>query len=277
MSFADSGKKLVQLLGWFSFDRGRRTTKIKTFKMQKRLFGLVGRNISYSFSRKYFNEKFHKEHISDAQYVNFDIQTIAELPEKLAENPNIKGLNVTIPYKKEIISLLTKLDETAETIGAVNTIKFTDSDIIGYNTDYVGFMESIRPLLKEHHQKALILGTGGASSAIAHAFKMLGISFKFVSRSPKMGQYTYADLGADILSEYKIIVNCTPLGTFPNVNDSPPIPYHFITSEHLLYDLIYNPSKTAFLQEGENKNATIINGLRMLELQAEKAWEIWNK
>lgn len=243
----------------------------------KRLFALVGKNISYSFSRAYFTEKFKKEHISDAEYVNFDLNCIGELPQKLQENPNIQGMNVTIPYKKEIIPMLAKLDPIAEQIGAVNTIKITKKGLVGYNTDHFGFSESLKPFLKQQHTKALILGTGGASNAVAYALKMLGISFRFVSRNPKMGQFSYADLSPQIISKYKIIINCTPLGTFPNVKDFPPIPYQFLTSEHLLYDLIYNPEKTIFLQKGEKKNATIINGRKMLEFQAEKAWEIWNE
>lgn len=243
----------------------------------KRLFALVGKNISYSFSRAYFTEKFEKEHISDAEYVNFDLNSVDELPQKLQKNPNIQGMNVTIPYKKEIIPMLAKLDPIAEEIGAVNTIKVTQKGLIGYNTDYFGFSESLKPFLKEHHTKALILGTGGASNAVAYALKMLGISFRFVSRTPKMGQFSYSDLSSQIVNKYKIIINCTPLGTFPNVEDFPPIPYQFLTSEHLLYDLIYNPERTTFLQKGEKKKAIIINGWKMLELQAEKAWEIWNE
>lgn len=242
----------------------------------KRLFALVGKNISYSFSRAYFAQKFEKEHISDAEYVNFDLNSVSELPQKLQENPNIQGMNVTIPYKKEIIPMLAMLDPVAEQIGAVNTIKITKKGLVGYNTDHFGFSESLKPFLEQHHTKALILGTGGASNAVAYALKMLGISFRFVSRNPKMGQFSYADLSPQIISKYKIIINCTPLGTFPNVEEFPPIPYQFLTSEHLLYDLIYNPEKTIFLQKGEKKNATIINGRKMLELQAEKAWEIWN-
>lgn len=243
----------------------------------KRLFALVGKNISYSFSRTYFSQKFEKEHIHDAEYINFDVNSVEELSQKFQEYPNIKGMNVTIPYKKEIIPLLTKLDPIAAKIGAVNTIKVTSEGLVGYNTDYFGFSESLQPLLKEHHTKALILGTGGASNAVAYALNVLEIPFRFVSRSPEMGQFSYTDLSQQIMSKYKIIINCTPLGTFPNVKDFPPIPYQFLTSEHLLYDLIYNPEKTAFLQEGEKKNATIINGQKMLELQAEKSWQIWTE
>lgn len=241
----------------------------------KRLFALVGRNISYSFSRAYFSKKFENEHITDAEYVNFDLQSISELTQKLQHNPNLKGMNVTIPYKKEIIPFLASLDKTAKAIGAVNTIKVTEKGLIGYNTDYYGFSESLKPLLKPHHNKALILGTGGASNAIAYALEQLGISFRFVSRTPDNEQFSYSDLSSEILDEYKIIINCTPLGTFPEVDNSPPIPYQFLTDKHLLYDLIYNPEKTTFLKKGELQKATIINGLKMLELQAEKSWQIW--
>lgn len=243
----------------------------------KNIFALVGKNISYSFSKTYFTNKFHNEQISDCQYVNFDIQSIDELPEKLKENPNLKGMNVTIPYKKQIINFLSEVSPTAAEIGAVNVVKVTKNGLIGYNTDYYGFSESLKPLLKSHHNKALILGTGGASGAVAYALKKLGIAFRFVSRNPQIGQYAYSDLSASIIQKYKIIINCTPLGTFPNVNDCPSIPYQYITEEHLLYDLVYNPEKTTFLQKGEKKKATIINGLKMLELQAEKAWEIWSE
>ncbi len=241
-----------------------------------RLFALIGKNISYSFSVSYFTNKFEKERISDARYVNFDLQSIEELPKVLSMHPSLIGMNVTIPYKKEIISLLDSLDETAAEIGAVNTVKITEKGLVGYNTDYFGFAESLKPLLKQAHNKALILGTGGASNAVAYALKTLGISFRFVSRNPKLGQYAYSDLSATIMDKHKIIINCTPLGTFPNINESPPIPYPFLTSEHLLYDLVYNPEKTTFLKKGEKRGTITSNGLKMLELQAEKAWQIWN-
>ncbi|MFJ1328816.1 shikimate dehydrogenase family protein [Capnocytophaga canimorsus] len=242
---------------------------------KKNLFALIGKNIDYSFSRAYFSKKFQEEGIN-AEYVNFDLMTLEELPSRVAMHPNLKGMNVTIPYKEAIISKLAALNETAKIIGAVNTIKVTPLGWIGFNTDYYGFSESIKPFLKPHHTKALILGTGGASKAVAYALKTLSISYRFVSRTPKIGQYAYTDLSAELLSKYTIIINCTPLGTFPNVTDCPPIPYQHITSQHLLYDLIYNPEKTLFLQKGEQKKATICNGEAMLRLQAEKAWEIWN-
>ena len=240
-------------------------------------FGLVGKNISYSFSKGYFSEKFETLQLTEHSYENFDLQKIEEFKAVLQENKNIKGLNVTIPYKQEVIPFLTHLDADAEKIGAVNTIKFTaDNQLVGYNTDTYGFQKSIEPYLKKHHTKALILGTGGASKAIAFVFSKLGIDFKFVSRKPAAGQFSYNDITKTICSAYTVVVNCTPLGTHPNVEQKPTIPYQYLSPQHLLFDLIYNPSETAFLKEGKKRGAAICNGHRMLELQAEKAWEIWN-
>ncbi|NRD19655.1 shikimate dehydrogenase [Winogradskyella eckloniae] len=240
-------------------------------------FGLLGRDISYSFSRGYFAEKFKKENLPHS-YVNFDLQTIDELKEIIANTSNLKGINVTIPYKEDVIPLLDKLNKTAEKIGAVNTIKFTKKGkLVGYNTDYYGFKNSLQPHLKSYHKKALILGTGGASKAIAFALKKLNITFDFVSRSHKKGvTFTYSELTEKIISDYTIIINCTPIGTFPNIEDCPNIPYKGLTEHHILYDLIYNPEQTKFLNHGFNKGATTINGLEMLRLQAEKSWEIWH-
>ena len=240
-------------------------------------FGLIGRNISYSFSRGYFADKFEKENLTHS-YVNFDITSIDGFKSIIKETPNLKGLNVTIPYKEDVIPLLDSLNQRAKKIGAVNTIRFKGKKLIGYNTDYYGFKKSLEPYLKKNHKRALILGTGGASKAIAHALKKLKIKFDYVSRSKKVGvKYTYSDLTDNIISDYNIIINCTPIGTFPNVDDCPNIPYNAISERHILYDLIYNPKMTKFLSHGKEKGAAIINGLRMLELQAEKSWEIWNK
>ncbi|WP_053975584.1 shikimate dehydrogenase family protein [Mangrovimonas xylaniphaga] len=240
--------------------------------------GLLGRNISYSFSKGYFTKKFESEGLPFV-YENFDLETISELKTTLANNPNLIGFNVTIPYKEEIMPLLDSLDDTAQEIGAVNTVKLQkDGSLKGYNTDYYGFQSSLEPYLKPHHKSALILGTGGASKAVAYALKNLGIAFDFVSRTPKANvKYTYADITEELLKHYTVIVNCTPLGTHPNVNQCPDIPYDDLTPEHLLYDLIYNPEHTKFLTCGDIKGATTVNGSKMLELQAEKAWEIWNK
>ncbi len=241
-------------------------------------FGLVGRNISYSFSRGYFADKFKTENLP-CSYVNFDLKSIEELNDIIKTTSNLKGLNVTIPYKQEVIPMLDNLDKRALKIGAVNTIKITESQkLIGYNTDYYGFKNSLQPHLNKHHKHALILGTGGASKAVAYALKKLKIEYNFVSRSKKEGvKFLYADLTDQIIASHSIIINCTPIGTFPNINACPDIPYDAITKKHILYDLIYNPEQTKFLSRGVLKGAITINGLEMLKLQAEKSWQIWNK
>lgn len=239
-------------------------------------FGLVGRHISYSFSRGYFSEKFKHLGLDRHSYENFDLEEISVFPELLRNNHDIKGLNVTIPYKEAILPYLDALDPQAEKIGAVNTIKFTANGLTGFNTDAYGFQKSLEPHLKTYHKKALILGTGGASKAIAFVLDNIGIDFSFVSRNPGKNQYAYTDLSAALLNEYLVIINCTPLGTHPDIALKPSIGYEHLGKRHLLFDLIYNPEKTAFLQHGAEQGAAICNGLRMLELQAEKAWEIWN-
>jgi len=240
-----------------------------------RSFGLIGKNIDYSFSRKYFSEKFSNENI-DAEYKNFDISKIEKFPEVI-QDTIISGLNVTIPYKEEIIPYLDYLDPHAEKIKAVNTIKFEkDGSLCGYNTDYWGFLESIKPHLEPQHSTALILGTGGASKAIAYALKLLEIDFKFVSRKPEKDQLSYTELDQKIIASHTLIINCTPLGTSPNIEKYPQIPFEFISEKHLIYDLIYNPSETKLMQLASEKGAKSINGLQMLKLQAEKAWNIWN-
>lgn len=243
---------------------------------EKSRFGLVGKNISYSFSKGYFTRKFKELGFEHHSYENFDLAAIEDFRDLIKQNKNLKGLNVTIPYKELVIPYLDKLNSKAEKIGAVNTIKFTKKGLRGFNTDIYGFKKSIKPFLKKRHKKALILGTGGASKAVAFVFDEMGIKFKYVSRKPKKGQFGYTDLNEGVLKKYTVMVNCTPQGTFPNIADKPDIPYQFITKKHLLFDLIYNPEKTAFLLEGEKQGASICNGLRMLELQAEKSWEIWN-
>ncbi|WP_452224189.1 shikimate dehydrogenase family protein [Lacinutrix chionoecetis] len=244
-----------------------------------RRFGLIGKNIDYSFSRTYFKKKFETENRKQVTYENFDIATIEIFETQLKNEPHIKGFNVTIPYKESIIPYLDKLNKKAKVIGAVNTIKISrNGKYIGYNTDYYGFKKSIKPLLKPQHKKALILGTGGASKAIAFALKSLDIDYAFVSRNnTKNVTYTYSELTHKVIESHHIIVNCTPLGTFPNIEECPNIPYNALSKNHVLFDLIYNPSETTFLKRGKQKNATVINGFKMLELQAEKSWEIWNK
>ncbi|MCC1485241.1 shikimate dehydrogenase family protein [Winogradskyella immobilis] len=240
-------------------------------------FGLVGKDIDYSFSRAYFAEKFKVEGLAHT-YANFDIQHISELKTILQGTKKIKGLNVTIPYKEDVIPFLDKLDKKALKIGAVNTIKITKKGkYIGYNTDFYGFKKSLEPHLKNYHNRALILGTGGASKAIAYTLKKLNIEYHFVSRTKKEGvTFCYSELNTSIIENHKIIINCTPVGTFPDVNSYPDIPYNGITNQHILYDLIYNPEKTKFLSCGIAQNAITINGKKMLELQAEKSWKIWN-
>jgi shikimate dehydrogenase len=246
---------------------------------ESKTFGLLGKNISYSFSRGYFTEKFEKLKLKKYKYVNFDIQQIKDFPAIIGVEKNVRGVNVTIPYKEEIIPFLDKLDETAKNIGAVNTIKFTKrGNLKGYNSDVVGFENSIKPLLKSHHKKALILGTGGASKAIAFALNKNSIKFKFVSRNPEgKKEISYDSLSEEILLKYTVIINCTPLGTFPEIEKCPDIPYQFITDAHLLYDLIYNPEVSTFLSKGKEKGAIIKNGFEMLQLQAEESWRIWNE
>lgn len=241
-------------------------------------FGIIGKNISYSFSRKYFLEKFKNIGLNNYEYFNFDIPEIEEFPFLLYHREDeFRGLNVTIPYKEAIIKYLDEVETEAQNIGAVNTIKVTDDNkLIGYNTDVYGFRKSIEPLLKSHHKKALILGTGGASKAVAYALKKLDISYKFVSRNENENLVTYAMLDEEIMDEYSIIINCTPIGTHPDIENAPAIPYQYLSNKHLLYDLIYNPSETKFLLEGKKQGASIKNGFEMLELQAEKSWEIWN-
>lgn len=240
--------------------------------------GLLGRNISYSFSVSYFKKKFQKEGIQNVRYQNFDIPKITLFSEIVKNTEGLKGLNVTIPYKEEVIPYLNKLNKKAKEIGAVNTIKVTKKGkLVGYNTDCYGFIKSIEPFLKKHHKKALILGTGGASKAVIYALKQKGIECHYVSRTASNHvRFTYEELSADIVSEHQIIVNCTPLGTYPNIENCPSIPFESISEEHILFDLIYNPEETKFLRLGKEKGAIAINGLEMLKLQAEKAWSIWN-
>ncbi len=242
-----------------------------------KIFGLIGKNIDYSFSRTYFNQKFSSEKI-DATYKNFDLSDISEFPKLLIDNPDIKGFNVTIPYKEVIIPFLDEIEITAKEIGAVNTIKIKpDGALIGYNTDFHGFSEALKPYLKAHHTKALILGTGGASKAVSYALKNLGIDVSYVSRSKSPHNFIYSEVTQEIIEEYKLIINCTPLGTFPNIEQYPPIPTQFLTPKHLVFDLIYNPSHTKLMKLALLQNAEVTNGLAMLESQAEKAWEIWNQ
>ena len=244
------------------------------------LYGLIGHPLGHSFSKRFFNEKFQNEMI-DAEYRNFDIDTIKSFPTIIEEHSNLRGLNVTIPYKELIIPYLDELSEDAQAIGAVNVIKISRNHegvhLKGYNSDVIGFTDSIRPLLKPFHKKALILGTGGASKAIRYGLYKLGIETCFVSRRPKEGMLTYSDLTADIMAEYTVIVNCSPVGMFPHTDERPDLPYQFIGSHHILYDLVYNPDETLFMNSGKEQGATTKNGLEMLILQARAGWNFWNE
>lgn len=249
---------------------------------QEKLFGLIGFPLTHSFSKKYFTEKFTKENILHSRYELFPIKNISEINKIISDNPDLKGLNVTIPYKETVIPFLDELDETAKAVGAVNAIKILKKDnnkplLKGYNTDIYGFKQSIKPFLEINHEKALILGTGGASKAVAWVLNQMGITCNFVSRNPhKPNELNYTDLNEWIINSHLLIINTTPLGTYPNIGEFPPIPYEFLSENHFLYDLTYNPAETTFLKKGKKYGAQGINGQSMLELQAEKAWGIWN-
>ena len=241
-------------------------------------FGLLGRNISYSFSKGYFTDKFNNENFVGCTYENFDIPEITAFPEVIKNTSDLKGLNVTIPYKETVIPFLDKLSKKAQLIGAVNTIKITKKGKLkGYNTDYYGFKKSLQPLLQPHHKKALILGTGGASKGVAFALDELDITYTFVSREAKENGIDYDRINATTFDNYQIIINATPVGTSPNVDAFPLLPYEFFTEKHIAYDLIYNPAETQYLKKAKDQGAQIKNGLDMLIFQAEKAWKIWNK
>ena len=238
-------------------------------------FGLIGKNIEYSFSKKYFSEKFKKENL-DYTYSNFDIVNISEI-ESILQNNSISGYNVTIPYKEEIIKFLDEIDEVAKDIGAVNTIKKIDNKNIGFNTDSIGFEKSLIPLIENKIPKnALILGSGGASKAVKYVLKKLKINYSTVSRKEGKSEFVYENLNEVILNKFKMIINCSPVGTFPNINNCPNIPYEFLTKDHILYDLVYNPIESLFLKRGRKQGCKTKNGLEMLEIQANESWSVWN-
>lgn len=245
------------------------------------LFGLIGYPLSHSFSEKYFIEKFKKEKLNSCTYKLFPLHFISELPILLSAYPELKGLNVTIPYKEQVMAFMDELDQTAIEAQAVNTITIRHSveenkyHLKGYNTDMFGFRESIRPILRNNHQQALILGTGGAAKAVAAVLKSMNINYLFVSRQPKAGEVSYAELNETAIQNFPFIINCTPAGMQSQDVFCPPIPYEFITEKNFLYDLIYNPEETEFLKRGKQRGALVKNGLEMLHLQAEKAWQIW--
>lgn len=240
-------------------------------------YGLIGYPLSHSFSKKFFTEKFSREKI-EAAYELYPLTSISELTSVL-KTPFLKGLNITIPYKKQVMDYLHQASPEVSAMGACNCIKITEGKLIGYNTDVIGFERTLLKQLEPHHNKALILGTGGAAEAVKFVLKKLGIDFLMVSRNEvdRENYLTYSEINNDILSTYKLIVNTTPLGMYPNVDSCPDIPYNKLTPQHYLYDLIYNPAKTTFLQKGEEKGAVIENGEQMLVIQAEESWKIWNE
>jgi shikimate dehydrogenase len=242
-----------------------------------KVYGLIGYPLSHSFSKGFFAEKFAREGIKACIYESFPIPGIDELPALLAQQPDIQGLNVTIPYKEVVIPYLDELSPAAAQMKAVNCIHFKDGRKIGHNTDAIGFSRSLAPLLKPHHNKALVLGTGGAAKAVQFVLESLHIPYKLVSRQATAGTISYEQLDAVTMASHTLIINTTPLGMYPNVEAAPAIPYDQLTDQHLLYDLIYNPAVTAFLQQGADKGATVKNGHEMLILQAEASWEIWGK
>jgi shikimate dehydrogenase len=248
-----------------------------------RQFGLIGYPLTHSFSQRYFTEKFLSESIADAAYELFPLANIQDLPELIDAHEQLVGLNVTIPHKESVIPLLDELDATAREIGAVNTIKIirdtNKTRLIGFNTDVFGFLKSLKPFLTLHHDRALIIGTGGGAAAVAFGLKSLGIQVLFTGRKPNSVKQPYLPIthvSPELLKHYKLAVNTTPLGMFPHAEGFPDIPYSAMSGEHLVFDLVYNPESTAFMQKASDFGATALNGYDMLRYQAEKAWEIWN-
>ncbi len=239
------------------------------------VYGLVGKSLQHSFSKSYFSEKFQAEGI-DAEYLNFEMEEVDSITRIFAERQNLKGLNVTVPYKESVIPFLDEVRGEAADIGAVNTIVPENGGWIGYNTDAQGFRDSIKPFLQHGMERALVLGTGGAAKAVSHVLERIGIEVWQVSRSARTGRIiAYGDLNSVMIKAFLLIVNTTPLGTWPDVAAQPELPYEGISSSHLLYDLVYNPSETAFMKQGRNRGATVINGLDMLRRQAALSWEMW--
>ena len=240
------------------------------------LYGLIGIPLGHSFSRKFFTEKFEREGLQ-AEYRNFEIEDARQMLDVVREHPELRGLNCTIPHKQAIMPMLDELSDMARRIGAVNVIRIRDGRLKGFNSDIIGFVESIRPLLQPHHTKALVLGTGGASKAICVGLEQLGIEWQYVSRKPRPDGITYADLTAEVMAQHTVIVNCSPVGMHPHNEDCPDIPYHLLTDKHLLYDLVYNPLETTFMKRGQVMGATTKNGLEMLHLQATASWKFWHE
>ncbi len=244
------------------------------------LYGLIGYPLGHSFSVRYFSEKFKKEKIAGSSYRNFSLERIEDFTEIIEKYPDLSGLNVTIPYKEKIMAYLDEVDDNAKKIGAVNTISIKNIDgkkyLKGYNTDAPGFIKALKTVLNPEIKSALILGTGGASKAIDFALQQADIKTTFVSRTPVSGEISYADLNADVIHENLLIVNTSPLGTFPNVEECPNIPYDSLSGKHILFDLVYNPERTLFMKKGQERGAKTSNGYMMLVNQAEESWKIWN-
>jgi shikimate dehydrogenase len=241
-----------------------------------RLFGLIGYPLSHSFSAGYFAAKFEKEGIRGCRYDNYPIATITELPALFEKNPSLEGINITIPYKEQVLDYLDERNDIVAAIGACNCIRREHGQLKGYNTDVLGFEESLIEKLGQHHSQALILGTGGAAKAVEYVLHKRGIAFKLVSRKQRGDTISYADVTPDLLAEHTLIINTTPLGMYPNVEDMPALPYHALTSRHYLFDLVYNPAQTRFLSNGAQYGAVTKNGHDMLLIQAEESWRIWN-
>ncbi len=243
-----------------------------------KLYGLIGYPLGHSFSKKYFTEKFAKEGITDSIFEAFPIPSIDEFPALLKANPTLRGMCVTIPYKEQVVKYMDELSEEVKSTGATNSICIRNNKLTAYNTDIAGFRQSFQKLLQQHHTKALVLGTGGASKAVQYVLRQLGIEYLIVSRniSTSAGFIRYEDINEGLIHDYRIIINCTPVGMWPNENTCPAIPYELITSKHYLYDLVYKPAETLFLQKGKNNGAVTQNGYEMLLIQAEESWRIWN-
>ncbi len=239
-------------------------------------FGLIGYSLTHSFSQKFFTEKFKKENLADCRYDNFSIPSIEDLTTVLKNHPALCGLNVTIPYKEQVLSYLDETGPLVKKIRACNCIKIKEGRLVGYNTDVPAFEQSLKEKLQPHHKTALILGTGGAAKAVEYCLNQMNIAYKHVSRKPSATSFSYEQLTDKLMKEYLLVINTTPLGMHPNIVEAPPIPYHALTRDHFLFDLIYNPAKTLFLQKGESQGAAIKNGYEMLVLQAEESWRIWN-
>jgi len=241
-----------------------------------KLFGLIGYPLSHSFSKKYFTDKFQQEGIDDSRYELFPIEKIDDISSLLDENLDLTGLNVTIPYKEQVIPYLHELSPAVQSIGACNCIHVVNGRLVGYNTDVIGFQKTLEPQLREHHTKALVLGTGGAAKTVHHVLKLKGIEYIEVSRSARGEVISYDQIDEELMCSHTLIINTTPLGMYPHVDAAPNIPYAFLGRQHYLYDLVYNPNPTLFLKNGIDKGATVENGSEMLRIQAEESWKIWN-